>query len=499
MLTALRIAIECGAVLLAVAALGAGAQGTATATGVIEGSVYDSLALRPLSGATVQIRRRDTGRDSAGAATHTATTDARGRFRVENIPAGRNVAGFFHESLDSLGLDAPVREIRVVGSRPLRLSLGLPSARTIVTTLCGAAAFSDSTGTLIGFVRHARPLAAAERATVSVRWTWLVTEKERLTLDHPEATAQTRDNGWYALCNVPVGWGIMLAAAYGNDSSGEVEAMAIGRRVVRADLYVGESERIPPSSSQTRSERAPADSMLRRGPARLTVSVRTATGQPIAHARVAVAGSSGAAMTNDSGFASLVDLPAGSQTLDVRALGFIPVRETVQLLLRDTPSHTDVLLTSVRTFLDTVRVTGQQILSRDITGFEGLRRAGLGRYIDRAEIDRQRPFWASDLLRSMPAVQVVPTPFGAIVSMLGINGRRCRPLVFLDGARFLPDSNAPGLLGVVSDIDLLTMPDELEAVEVYTRAGQAPSQFTDTRGCGSVLLWTRRRPPQPER
>lgn len=460
------------------------AQAQGPSRGVVEGTVIDSLSMRPLPGATVQLTRRETSDTSAIHSAYAAITDARGRFRFDSVPSGRYVAGFFHESLDSLGLEAPLREVRVAARGPYRVSLALPSARTIITTLCGQAALSDTTGLLIGFVRHARTTAAVEQASVIIRWTRLVIGKERVSLEQPEVVARTRPNGWYALCNVPVGWPIQLTAASGSDSSGVVETSAVARQVARADLYVGESALVVVTPTRAPADSMPGDSVSRRGPARLTVIVRTAAGQPIPNAQVKVPVSTGAATTNESGIATLVDLPSGSQILDVRAIGYVPARQTVHLLLGDVANQEAVVLTNVQAFLDTIRVSAQRVFSRDVTGFEQRKRTGFGRYIDRAEIDRQRPFRTTDLIRMMPSVYVEPSTFGATVWMRGISGTRCRPAVYLDGVLFAAE---------FGDIDVLTIPDELEAVEVYTRATQAPGMYADMRGgCGSVLLWSRR-------
>jgi hypothetical protein len=56
----------------------------------------------------------------------------------------------------------------------------------------------------------------------------------------------------------------------------------------------------------------------------------------------------------------------------------------------------------------------------------------------------------------------------------------CRPTVYLDGMR----------LGTAEDLDFLANVNTLEAVEVYTSAGQAPVEFW-SGGCGSLVLWTR--------
>jgi hypothetical protein len=142
-----------------------------------------------------------------------------------------------------------------------------------------------------------------------------------------------------------------------------------------------------------------------------------------------------------------------------------------------------VALTNVQTFLDTVRVTARRVFSRDVSGFERRQRIGLGRFFDREAIDRKILFRTSDLFQGMPGLTLSQTRFGENLGLMrGIWGGLCRPALFMDGLRFEAE-----------DIDFLTFPQELEAVEVYVRASEAPAQYTDVRnGCGTILLWTRR-------
>ena len=446
---------------------------------VVTGVVYDSAAARPLADAIIQLRHADTTATGASRFLYTARSDARGRFRIDSVAPGDYVAGFFHESLDSLGLTPPAREVRV-GARSISVALAVPSARTIAATLCGAAAVSDSTGTLIGFVRDARSLAGAVEATVFVRWTRVILTP-RVRIDQPEASALTRDNGWFALCNVPVGLPIQIVAAAGRDSSGTVSVFVQARGLDRLDLYVGESQLVRRNSPGIDS--LLPDSTVRRGPARLTVRVRGSDGRPVSGAVVHLAGSGETALSNEGGVARLVDLPAGSQMLQVRAVGFVPVLEHARLLQRTEPNDLDVTLTDARSYLDTVRVVARRVFSRDVSGFERRKKQGLGTFMGREEIDRKRPFNTTDLFRGMPAVTLRRDRLGETSVLLrGPFGGLCRPAVYVDGLRF---ENM--------DIDFVSFPEDLEAIEVYVRGSQSPPMFSDPRGtCGSIVLWSRR-------
>src|SRR5688500_18555648 len=83
----------------------------------VSGVVHDSIARRPLAGATVQL----VATDSIGRFGRTTVSDSLGRFSIADVPEGRYRLGFFHAKLDSLGVDAPLREVYV--DRPLRVDL----------------------------------------------------------------------------------------------------------------------------------------------------------------------------------------------------------------------------------------------------------------------------------------------------------------------------------------------------------------------------------------
>ena len=77
----------------------------------ITGVVYDSVSRTNLSGAIVQV----IDFDGSKRFTRTTVSDSLGRFSLHGIPEGRYKIGFFHAMLDSLGIDAPLRELSLSG------------------------------------------------------------------------------------------------------------------------------------------------------------------------------------------------------------------------------------------------------------------------------------------------------------------------------------------------------------------------------------------------
>ena len=57
----------------------------------------------------------------------------------------------------------------------------------------------------------------------------------------------------------------------------------------------------------------------------------------------------------------------------------------------------------------------------------------------------------------------------------------CAPTVFVNGSRVMSDDGM---------IDNLVNPQDVKAVEIYTRTGSMPIQFQSLNGCGSIVIWT---------
>lgn len=112
------------------------------------------------------------------------------------------------------------------------------------------------------------------------------------------------------------------------------------------------------------------------------------------------------------------------------------------------------------------------------------RRSAFGHFIGRDQIEKQRPFTVSDLLRTIPGLVVTPSPagFGDVVRTT----EGCQPAIYLDGIRF-------PLMG--ESIDQIVNPMDLEGIEVYTHAAEVPVEFAGPgSSCGVIALWTRRGP-----
>jgi hypothetical protein len=140
-----------------------GQSAVARAKTVISGFVLDSMTNQPLAGAIVLL----------SGSSQSVTTDAGGRFRFEldSAVAGTYTIGFFHPTLDSLGVTPPPRQIQVHPGGENFVELAVPSMRTISYALCPDTSLTDGRGVVAGSVRDAATDKPLDSVRVVLMWT----------------------------------------------------------------------------------------------------------------------------------------------------------------------------------------------------------------------------------------------------------------------------------------------------------------------------------------
>jgi hypothetical protein len=481
------------AVIFAPVFVAAGApQAAAHAQANVSGHVFDSTSRAMLRGAVVQLLRAD---DPAAPVAYSARADPSGRFAITGVAPGRYLAGFLHPMLDSLDVELPPRPFEVrAGASSAALALAVPSAAAIARALCPASARSDSTATIFGRLYDAESLRPLPTAGVMVRWTEITIGPGGARQRRPEVRASTDAGGRFVFCNVPGDGVVGLLAARGQDTTGTVELQLSAGGAARRDLFIGrvatttlvDTVRLGDSTS------VPIRRVMRRGSAQMSGSVRDSKGQPIRGARLRVAESGVEAITDETGQFLLSNAPGGTQSVEVRAIGYFPESRTVDLVAHR-PTSLDVTLETLRNVLDTVRVTASRIFSADRNGFDQRRRSlAHGKFFDQGDVDRLRPGSIAQLLHRVPGISITGDAYDSELLMRDMyTGGYCTPVVYIDGA---PIS---GLM--VRELDSWVRPDEIAGMEIYARAGQAPAQFTRLDGCGAIVVWTRRQTPRAKR
>lgn len=215
---------------------------------------------------------------------------------------------------------------------------------------------------------------------------------------------------------------------------------------------------------------------------------------PVAGARISVRGRAGEAspapvVTDHDGRFRLAGVSPGARVFEVELPG-LPSTTFRADVRSDGPTE---LALRVETRLVpqpaiAVRVTADGERDGKLAGFYRRRARGLGRFMDREEIENRRALEVSDLLRSMPGVVVTPGPGSTGEVAMSRSStlrahRGCRIVYFVDGIRvppadgFRPDELSPG---------------DLAGIEVYRSVSEVPAIFLRTgEECGVIALWTR--------
>ena len=421
----------------------------ATDSVLVRGTVYDSLAGVSLVGANIQLV------GVSGAVTHlrfTATSDSAGRFTILNVASGRYVVGFYHQILDSLGIDV-AEHVVDIDSKNSSITLTTPSVATLVSTLCGTAASTAPRreGLLIGHVRNAATETAVVGGTVRVQWPDVQLESGKVAPLTRSGTASTYSAGWFGLCGLTVGVPVTIVAGHNADSSSSVEVVLPASGFAHVILSIASA-----SDRSGRIEGIVVDQLQR----------------PIASARISLSEASAReAVTSESGRFVLDSVPPGTRTLSARAVGYAPSTAVVQVNSR--------AITAARLSLERV-TTLATVIARDsaqsanLANFTHERRSsGISAYyVEPARVaGYQQMQSVCQLINGLPGAPNCNPPTGRA------RGPMCEGFI-LNGS--ITTLN-------MSDLD----PDDILGVATYPRG--LPSRFIGakpTRIC-NVAVWTR--------
>lgn len=520
---------------LALAAAPLAAQSPANAVHV-SGTILDSLTNSPLAAASVHLLRAN----DLGSEPLLAHTDAAGKFEISLAP-GRWLVGIEHPRFDSLGVALPARHVEVPAKPSFRMSLATASARTITHAFCGANSRDDDVA-VVGVVQSAGSGAPLDSAEVLVQWSTVsIALGSGAKVIASTVTAHTDRNGWYVLCGSPQRAQIVAWAERGPTATGLIEAQT-SDVPMRLDLWLDPSSTQPATEPDSaRATHSALDAThkrpaVRAGDARIRALVTDASGKPIPGARARVIGHR-FAFGDQSGTVSIDSLPGGSQTLEVRALGFVPLIREVHLSAGSAAQDT-IALTSVKSLLDTVRISAGRVYAVDATGFDHRKKTGVGSYITSEEIDRLHPASLASLLQTRSAINIEDTKYGdQMIRMAAPWGGTCTPTIFVDGemvvhpngpraGALMADASAPpsssggaasttqgNTLGSgaiapsapepagLAEVSWLVSPSEIVGVEIYRRPMEIPAQFLTGgyAGCGAIVIWTHWRNALPEK
>lgn len=126
-----------------------------------------------------------------------------------------------------------------------------------------------------------------------------------------------------------------------------------------------------------------------------------------------------------------------------------------------------------------------------LEGYHHRKELGLGQYITRDEIDRRDPGQVTDLLRSVPGLQISSSGRGrhgvVTTNRMNISPGGCPAQIYVD------DFHVNRSDGRTFRIDDVVTPEDVEGIEIYKGMATVPAQFLSPEAdCGVIVIWTRR-------
>jgi hypothetical protein len=445
-------------------------------TGFLQGVAFDSVHSEPLIGAVIQVE--GTGRF--------AISDSLGRFVADSITPGSYRLVVDHPMLDTLGISLVTPAMSFSANTVTRTLVALPGSETLVNLYCPAARRALGPGALVGRVREPDSDSAAVGARVSFVWYDPDPVGLPAGIKVPRKTPRVREatigaDGTYRLCGLPDKYEGKLQAQR-KDGGATAEVLVTQADGLLALRSVSVAPLVLASRDSTGRMRGEA-----KGTARVTGRVINKSGAPVANARIGLLGASAATITRSNGEFTLDSLPAGTQALVVRQIGYRPTEVPVELSSR-APSRVTVHLGEFVPELSPVEVVSRRDEGLQKVGYLDRKRSSAsGYFLTPEQIERRRATQFTDLMRSIPGLQVSGSMGQQTLTSTrsSTSGSGGCVTVFVDGATW--QQLAPG------DLDSFVRPEEVAAVEVYSGT-QVPAQFTTIgQNCSAVVVWTKTR------
>ncbi|MGI9141521.1 MAG: carboxypeptidase regulatory-like domain-containing protein [Gemmatimonadaceae bacterium] len=426
---------------------------------VLRGVVVDSVRGGFLRGATVGLL----------GPSRMTFTDSLGRFRMDSVPPGEYQVALFDPLLDTLSLGVVSPMTRFAAGDTVDIALAVPSQFAIVTAKCGPARSAEEDRALFGQVLDASTEQPVAGAQVSLNWIDVSISERTGVRSEPRRRESASDaRGYYKICGLPPELTAEAFVQRGADSTGKVQ-------IEFGDALLGLATFLLPGSAAA-NDLAVRDTVpgtpVPAGTTSLSGTVTDIDGKPIGNAHVSVTEGINSATTDSTGAFALTGQPVGTHALVVRRLGYMPAELAVNL----TPLRNNEIAVRMEQYvpvLAAVIVEGTRTAALERVGFNQRKVRGTGRYIEREYIQSRNAHRLSNLIENTPALRRPGDGFGGSCVNYFVDGTHWRGAV--------PDE--------------FIMPDEIEAIEIYSRSfTPAEFQVGTTQAndrCATVVMWTR--------
>ena len=446
-------------------------------TGFLQGVAIDSLHGEPLVGALISVE---------GTA-RMAITDSLGRFFIDSIEPGSRRVLVDHPLLDTLGISLVTPAMAIGANELTRTLIPVPTGEFLVNLFCPAARRALGPGALVGRIREPDSDSAAIGARVSLVWYDPDPPGLPANLRVGKKPPRVREatvgaDGTYRLCGLPEKYEAKLQAQRKDGgATAEVPLVQDGGVLALRSMSVAAL----PTIAAARDSAGGAVIQQPRGTARVFGKVVNRNGAPVGGARVGLMGTSAATLTRANGDFVLDSLPAGTQAIVVRQIGYRPTELAVDLSSR-TPARVTVQLGAFVPELSPVEVVSRRDEGLQKVGFlDRKRNSAGGHFLSPEQIEKRNALKFSDILRSTPGIRVSEQNGQAMITSTRSTQANGCVMMYVDGSQW--QQLEPG------DLDSFVQPNEVAAIEVYSGAS-VPAQFSSAgQSCAAVVVWTKTR------
>jgi hypothetical protein len=457
-----------------------------TGMGRVQGTVRETMRPRSVRDASITVARLE----PEPSVSFGTKPDANGHYQLDSLPAGRYMIQLDHQLLDSLELALPAEELFVIAGKTVDVPFNLPSGAELRDAVCRGLPVRRGTGAVFGRVVDADDEHPLANADVAISWTELTVDRKTLhaSAEQHDGAVRTGPRGEYRICNIPTGSWILVQLQYAGHAGNAVRVSVSGDEAVvvrNLSMSVASAPTLAVLDSDGATVRG-LDSeptvddtvprLMLTGDAAVSGTVRGAAGQPLPDVEIRVVNARPTTRTDAAGHFSLRGLPAGTQLLAVRRIGYL-IGDVAVELRSGRMVHQDVVLRRVVS-LDSLNVVAKG--RKPFADFEYRRRnSPMGRFVTAHDIDRVHPTDLGIYIQRLGGFQIVGVgPEARVYSTSARAGRpNCREAnVVIDGVDQAQVNTVP--------------PAEIAAMEVYAEAASAPGQYRAE--CGLILIWTKK-------
>jgi hypothetical protein len=454
--------------------------------GSLYGTVRERVDTRSARAAIVSLV------EFASESTITARPNEQGQFRVDSLLPGRYLIQVAIPTLDSLDISLPPERIEIEPGKTSRFDITLPSGTKLRDAVCQGLHLTEGKVAVAGHAINAdtdHPLAGAD-VVASWVYNFIDARTHEIVTQVRGASVKTGPNGEYRMCGVPSGTVLALQVqhegratpilrfAVSDEEGAVVRDFSLSPRTAPAAAALDSVARVLAVNGRdtTREELALT------GMAKIAGEVRALTGEPVSGAEVRVRDARSATVTDSAGRYTLDALPAGTQILVVRRLGYPIVEMPVELRPGRSASRDVLLRRSV--VLDTMQVVGERTPYPE---FERNRRSNsFGQFLTHEQIEKLHASEAADLFINIFGFTALGRGSQArVVSNKALREHgECREAnVVIDNAEWQS----------INHVD----PSRIAGLEAYADESFVPARFQGRAQCGVIVIWLRKESDRP--